>query len=257
MDITIPRNDDEARESADLAVLTEWALAGYVASQVTLAEGRGKRLDRANGESPISPVEFAERRIRGLRDPKTVRLYAERWRDSIGAPPKPGAKVTIPDDLGWPPTSTDRVGWGVAEEDRREAIRVQAEADGTGPAKAVDIASNTKAMAAAIKADPKTAEAARVALNAHDEQRRDKAIRDHRGNPDIKADDGGLDKLGIEANRIITSIRVLAADVRSLHRRAELDQWPDLADKISVAVEDLALSAKGVTVPDSLEGVEL
>jgi hypothetical protein len=42
----------------------------------------------------------------------------------------------------------------------------QAEADGTGKAKAVDIAQNPKAMAAAIKASPKVAAAAAAALPA-------------------------------------------------------------------------------------------
>lgn len=47
---------------------------------------------------------------------------------------------------------------------RADVIRKQAEQDGTGPSKAIDIASNPKALAAAIKADPATAEAAAKAL---------------------------------------------------------------------------------------------
>jgi hypothetical protein len=71
-----------------------------------------------------------------------------------------GEKVDVPAD-GWNtyyPPQLDN------QHEDAEAIQTQAALDGTGASKAVDIAKNTKAMAAAIKASPKVAEAAAGAL---------------------------------------------------------------------------------------------
>jgi hypothetical protein len=154
-------------------------------------------------------------------------------------------------------TRAQPVGWAVPEEDRREAIRAQAEEDGTGPAKAVDIASNTKAMQAAIKADPKTAEAARKALETHDKNRHDKIVREHGGDPDMPMDDLGIDRAAVECRRLIAAINATAADVRGLHRRSEPGQWVAFQAALAQAAEGLNLSIQGIKVPDSLEGIEL
>jgi hypothetical protein len=55
-----------------------------------------------------------------------------------------------------------------SEPERRTAIVEQAEADGSGVAKTIDITQNQKALASAIKADPKTADTARQALRQFD-----------------------------------------------------------------------------------------
>lgn len=73
------------------------------------------------------------------------------------------ASSAIEPDVPWGTVYRSNVGQNVTE-DRKDAIRVQAQQDGTGASKAMDIASNPKALAAAIKADPATAEAARKAL---------------------------------------------------------------------------------------------
>lgn len=166
MRITIPSNDTQAREVADAAVLSGWALAGYVASQVYLAEGRGgdPATNARNSIGQLTPTQFAAKGLRGLRSKDTVRLYAERWRDAIGDPPQPGQVLDLV-DLDWPPVPTG-IGKSQSGESqtRAAAIQAQAQADGVGASKAVDIASNPKAMAAAIKADPATARAAADAL---------------------------------------------------------------------------------------------
>ena len=146
------------------------------------------------------------------------------------------------------------VGWAVPEEERREAIRDQAKADGTGPAKAVDIASNTKAMAAAIKADPKTAEAARAALDEHDRTKHDKAVRKAGGNPDFPLDAPG-DGIGIELASYAARMLVLIDDAERVLRRAETDEQPRyraMFDKAAIRLTALAYGK----VPDSLEGIE-
>ena len=164
MRITIPSNDTQAREVADAAVLSGWALAGYVASQVTLDGDHTRKDLMATSSHQVTPREFAAKGLRGLRSKDTVRLYAERWRDAIGDPPQPGQVLDLV-DLDWPPVPTG-IGKSQSGESqtRAAAIQAQAQADGVGASKAVDIASNPRAMAAAIKADPATAKAAADAL---------------------------------------------------------------------------------------------
>jgi len=166
--ITIPSNDTQAREVAEQHYLSGWALAGYVASQVVLADGPGGDQRSTIGRSAngrITPTQFAAKGFRGLRSHHTVRLYAERWRDHVGEAPEPGAVVDLP-EMDWPPVPTG-IGKSQSEasQARTTAIQKQADRDGVGASKAVDIASNPKAMATAIKADPATAKAAADALD--------------------------------------------------------------------------------------------
>lgn len=106
MRITIPRNDDEARQVSVEATLRGWALAGYVASQVEVGEpggtGANQHAGAARNTARCTPREFAAKGLRGLRSDNTVRLYAQRWRDYIGRPPVPGQEIDIP-DIDWPP----------------------------------------------------------------------------------------------------------------------------------------------------------
>ena len=166
MRITIPKNDAQARQVADAATLSGWALAGYVASQVRMASGPGQPSKSIlKTENTLTPAQFAAKGFRGLRSSNTVQLYAERWRDHVGTPPTPGQVIDLP-DLDWPPVPTG-IGKSQSEasQARTTAIQDQAARDGVGASKAVDIASNPKAMAAAIKADPATAKAAADALD--------------------------------------------------------------------------------------------
>ena len=80
------------------------------------------------------------------------------------------AHTTPEPDLIWGKAYDSRTGLsqskpGTPSATRATAIREQAKTDGVGPSKAIDIASNPKALAAAIKADPATANAAAKALS--------------------------------------------------------------------------------------------
>lgn len=149
MRITIPKDDNEAREMADLAALSGWALAGYVASQVSLnAEGQGTRSDlgrtSVTSDRSLSPREFAAKGLRGLRSKNTVQLYAQRWRDYVGRPPVPGQEIDIP-DIDWPPPPPA----GKTPATNTRAAKSAAEA---------------KTVAAAIVSNPAAAKAAVQAL---------------------------------------------------------------------------------------------
>ncbi len=127
--ITIPRDDDEAREVASVATMSEWALAGYVASQVQLDNQPGPR--SVTSDRSLTPAEFAAKGIRGLRSKNTVQLYAERWQETGLPIPEPGEIVDI-GDRDWPPTSTTTGGRNVKDPGRRGALSQRAKADGVG-----------------------------------------------------------------------------------------------------------------------------
>jgi hypothetical protein len=111
-------------------------------------------------------TEFANRGLKGLSTRDTVRAYRKAWKiaiEKVGAPNlSPGDRYTAP-DLPFPPWSTIDTGTYGSVTDSEE-IRMQAEADGTGVGKALDVAKNLKAMEAAIIASPKVARAAEQAL---------------------------------------------------------------------------------------------
>lgn len=165
MRITIPRDDAQAAEVANAATLSGWALAGYVASQVRLSDTGGRPTESARTSTLLTPVQFAAKGIRGLRSKDTVRLYAERWRDHVGEPPRPGQVLNLP-DMDWPPDDVHR---RLDNGPRREAVERQAEADGVSAASAIRVAESPTAMAAAIKADPLARKAAAEALVSSDE----------------------------------------------------------------------------------------
>lgn len=162
--ITIPRTVDAAArtltELGELATATEWHRAAIVAAYVQEREGQGQTLGRT-AQGLESARDFAARKIHGLKSHHTVLIYLRAWMEQVGKRPVPGQEVKLPTEP-WPPTAlADGRYVGVID---REAIEAQAAADGTGATKAVDIAKNTKAMAAAIKASPAVAAAAAAAL---------------------------------------------------------------------------------------------
>lgn len=125
----------------------------------------------AAGRAPhrISAREFAKRA--GMSDHKIVLRYLVAWDAAAKAgevPPAselvPGQDIDLPDAELWtkyyPPTMP-QVGTTVAE---RESIASQAQEDGLSPAQVVRVASNPRAIEAAIKSSPKVAEAAARAL---------------------------------------------------------------------------------------------
>jgi hypothetical protein len=165
--ITIPASVQEATSRLGglerLLVATEWERAAIVATFVVpLDNGGDRRSTSAKTSTDLTPTAFAELGIAGLRSKDTVRRYVEAWNQSGLPRPVPGDTVELP-NIEFP--SNQDAGRNVRDEGRKKAIRDQAKADGTGASKAINVASNPKAMAAAIKADPQTAKAAVEALS--------------------------------------------------------------------------------------------
>ena len=172
-----------------------WRLALLVARSVS----RGNDAV-ARARHKISAREFAK--LAGTTHDRVLR-YLDAWEAAAKAgevPPAaelhPGVDVVLPDGEAWsayyPPLP--RVGTSTAE---REAIAEQAEADGLSPAQVVRVASNPRAIASAILAHPKAADAAREALRQlpsgpateHRRELREEARRaQDRPGPDPKAD---------------------------------------------------------------------
>jgi hypothetical protein len=165
-EIRIPRSIGAAQKALTgldgLITAREWERAAIVAAFTH--DGRGRK----NTENRVSAVEFARNDIAGLRDADTVNRYRRSWQAAVDAglvaEARPGQKVTLP-DAPWADyyDSTD----GDERYDRieaKDALREQARSDGVGETKVLDIAKNRSAMASAIKADPKVAEAALDAL---------------------------------------------------------------------------------------------
>lgn len=143
--IQIPRTIREAKTAltghAALLTKTEWARSAIV---------RG-----FTDDTDASMEEFAALGIVGLRNVDTIRHHRAAWQlamdKGLVKEVQPGQTTKLP-NLEFP--ANDTVGWGVRNEDRREALRQQAVADGVGASKVVDVASNPRAVATAMKADP-------------------------------------------------------------------------------------------------------
>lgn len=102
--VRIPRDDAEAHSVAQVATLSGWALAGYVASQVRLSDTSGRPTERTRSSS-FTCKEFAAKGIRGLKSQDTVRVYVQRWQETGWPIPQPGDVVDI-GGKDWPPESS-------------------------------------------------------------------------------------------------------------------------------------------------------
>lgn len=165
--ITIPRSAarciDVLAETGALITAKEWHRAAIVAALVGPAPGHGPGRGKDSTSAAFMPITaLAQKGIVGLSSQHTVERYRDAWHIDAGRPtPKLGGKVNLDDLPDWPPTPN--VAKSIQGE-RRDALVAQAQQDGTGQAKVLDIAQNPKAMAAAIKADPQVADAAAKAL---------------------------------------------------------------------------------------------
>lgn len=146
---------------------TGWRAGAMIATAVAPGEGQGTSRTSARGSERVSAKRFARDLDAKGWSENIVRRHFNAWEQAADAGLVPhademvyGIKVELPTD-GWadfyPPVLT-------TQHADADAIIAQAEADGTGPSKAVDIAKNPKAMAAAIIASPKVREAAAQAI---------------------------------------------------------------------------------------------
>jgi hypothetical protein len=188
--------EDNAREYGELSNEEGWPFAVLVACSVEKGVGNGGNpsVTRVTDEGKISARRFAE--IAGTGAPRVLR-YLAAW-DKAAAeglvPPSADLAPSLVRDIELPegPISkfypADESGmrlFGPDRENRQQAIREQARLDGVGESKAVNIASNTKAMATAIKADPVAAEAARTALAQRPAEERAQHVRQNLADPEI------------------------------------------------------------------------
>lgn len=165
---TIPATRDEVIASlqshAKLLMSTGWTLAAELASICRLNDEPGRPAAIVRSDNYLSATTIAGLGLRGLKSHNTVERHVSIWLDTHdGVYPEPGDTIVIP-TTPYPPTTLHDGRYRDTPD--RDAITEQAGIDGTGKAKAVDIAKNTKAMAAAIKASPRVAAAARAALEA-------------------------------------------------------------------------------------------
>ncbi len=162
--IKIPKTIEDAQASlgklGELLTAKEWQRAAIVATFVEPATA-GRRAKLAETSQFLSARAFAQLGISGLKSKDTVMHYVESWLAERPRP-EPGQTIDLAGLPDWPPNPT--VGRNVDPE-RMTALRAGLEDEGyTGVSKAIDIASNPKAMTAAILHDPATAKAAEGAL---------------------------------------------------------------------------------------------
>src|SRR5262245_10502895 len=183
-----------------------WPFAVLVACSVERRNGQGRRRGRLpllrdhEKVAKASAVEFAEQA--GTSTDRVLR-YLDAWDEAARAGWVAKTSDLMPDSVGMvmlpdqPFTGRkgvyDARARNVVDEDRREALKRQAAEDGVGQSKVLDIASNPKAMAAAIAADPAVASAARQALtrapDSREWQRLNRRQREHPTTPSTPLDD--------------------------------------------------------------------
>jgi hypothetical protein len=245
------RDDDawaEITQAAKLAV-EQWERAAIVAALVgPPTGGRGKS---GNPDFPYGTVTLARLGIVGLTRSDTVAHYRDAWCVGAGLPaPTLGDKVNVP-DLDWPPNPT--VGRGM-DNDRREAL-MQAGRDAGMPtgSKVVDIASNPRAVMAAIKADPEVAAAASKALDERWEESRSGKREATRETPhDAAADTLALIVKLRAAHRALVDAMTLAQDVRGAAADKMREAVNVEVDWIRGACDVIVAGVNGGSIDDQL-----
>lgn len=154
---------DNAREFAELDRGEGWPFAALVACSVEKDDGIGNCSDR-NSCGKVSARRFAEH---ADTSPNRILRFLRTWEKAAAeghclpsADLNPGDALTVQlPSIPFPVHQPQGAGLHIGD-DRKDAMRRQAAIDGIGPSKAIDIASNPKALIAAIKADANTAAAA-------------------------------------------------------------------------------------------------
>lgn len=115
-----------------LVSVKEWRRAAIVACFVRLDNKAGRPSNRSEVTDFLTPAQFAELGINGLRSKTTVQMYVQRWVDAkFGEYPQPGAEVVLPDEP-WPPSRGGTDGYESDEGAQRTVERI-IEKHGTAP----------------------------------------------------------------------------------------------------------------------------
>jgi hypothetical protein len=228
--VHIPDSLDEAVTElgaiGKIVTAREWERAAILATYVEPGEGQGARTSRTTAQGGlVSARAFARHGIHGLRSENTVLRYVQNWLDERPRP-TPGETVDLDGLPDWPPDH-ENPARNITGEERRDRLIKQAEADGTGASKVLDIASNPKAMAAAIKGDPDVEAAARAALDQADAARRAR-LRPPPGTPEGKAAQAFLSNANDVAERITIPLGDACVVVERISR-----EWDDTYDLLS------------------------
>ena len=173
MKITLPADSASAiTEVGGIAVLLDkngWKAAAFIA--VSVVPGTAGRPSKSARSSRLSFTAFAKALNAKGWSKDVINRHYEGWEAAADTGLVPhaadltyGEKIDLPTE-GWaefyPPTMLSDHRYQI---DDKESILAEAEADGLGGSKAIDIAKNTKSMAAAIKGSPVVAAAAVQAL---------------------------------------------------------------------------------------------
>lgn len=255
--VRIPVSLDAAVEQlgviGKIVTAQNWERAAVLAAYVQPDAGHGGRAETASSSRLVSATEFSRKGIHGLRSKDTVLRYVNAWL-SQRPRPQPGEAVDLDGLPDWPP-DTEAPGRNVGGDRRRDAIIAQAEADGTGASKALDIASNPKAMMAAIKADPNTEIVAKQALNEAALARHER-LRPPPGSADSKAIQADLMAKNDATRKITIPVLDAAVALQQVQRDWEEvlhDLVPRERDEVARALTEISVIAGALQMYIELE----
>lgn len=156
---TVEGAQDQLATLDGLLRAKEWERAAIVAAFVTPEASGGRPRKVATSSHFLNVSQFAALKISGLSTKDTVRIYVEAWQYAIeqgqAKPVEPGQTVVLP-DMKWPvPPKNIRE----MSPERAEAIKQVAKESGVSANTIAQVMNTPKAVVAAIKADPKIADA--------------------------------------------------------------------------------------------------
>jgi hypothetical protein len=127
MRFTIPADPDQADalagELGELATATEWRRAAIVYSRVHVRDSQGRPTEKVTRDHLMTPAEYADKGVYGLRSRTTIRAYWRAWHraiaDGLAQTVSLGDEIELPSvewndyyrplDLTTPPAAADYV----------------------------------------------------------------------------------------------------------------------------------------------------
>lgn len=169
--VMIPATIEEAVSHLDglaaLLTATEWERAAIVFAFTEPQQGR-RTSSRTTG-SPDSIEDFAARGIKGLKSDRTVRDHRKAWEaalaDGLVEPTSPCGVYDLPTaewSAYYPPGGTD---YKKKSDEDRAVFDAAATEEDVAVGSVARVAASPRAVAAAIKADPKVLAEAQRAIN--------------------------------------------------------------------------------------------
>lgn len=192
--VQIPASINEAIDCLSgldsLLTAKEWERAAIVWA-FTTDENKGGRgvTGNVSTSGQVSLSEFARLKIKGLRSREVIIRYRKAWakaiEDGLAADVEPGRSADLPTASWHDYYIVPNTGWARASDDERDAFTEAAAEHGSSAKEAARIAKNHSALAAAIKADPRTAFAAANALGHADIEAKQAALNKLSADPEV------------------------------------------------------------------------